>query len=182
MKQPFLIGDGFTLRPVEPADAPIVAACNNHPDIRATFFTHTPLSEEAASARIRGYYAPGADYIPLAICDAETDAAIGITALHRVDLVSRAAVYSICIADPAHWGRGLGRSVTEMMLRYAFDILNLHRIQLHVWTGNTRAVQSYEKCGFIKEGTLREAMKHQGEWCDFYVMGVLEGEWRGRSQ
>ena len=28
------------------------------------------------------------------------------------------------------------------------------------------------------EGVLREAMRHDGQWCDFLVMGLLEDEWR----
>lgn len=178
MKPVFVEGERIFLRPVEPEDAPMVAACNNDPRVRLTFFTHTPVSVELTAARIRDYYKPGADYIPLAICPRETEQAIGVTAFHRVDLVSGAAIFSICISDPEQWGHGYAREATKLMLAYGFNVLNLHRIQLHVWTGNERAAQVYEDCGFVKEGCLREAMKHDGVYCDFWVMGILEEEWR----
>ena len=68
------------------------------------------------------------------------------------------------------------------MLHYAFNILNLHRVQLHAWVGNEAGIRAYKKAGFVEEGRLREAMKHDGQWCDFLVMGVLEAEWRSRQK
>jgi len=178
MNNAFCVGEHVFLRPVEPSDAPIVAACTNNPEVRISYFTHTPVSLHVQEERIRGYYQPGADYIPFIIALRESETPIGVTAFHRVDLVSRAAVYSICISDPVHWGHGHAGEVTSLMLQYGFNILNLHRIQLHVWAGNQAAIKAYEKAGFRHEGTLRGAMVHNGEYCDFHVMGILESEWR----
>jgi len=176
--QIFINGERLHLRPVEPKDAATVAACNNHPEIRHTFFTHTPISEELQAEQIKTYYSKGSDYLPLMICLNENQKPIGVTAFHRIDLISGAAVFSICISDHTEWGKGYGKEATKMMLEYAFNILNLHRIQLHVWTENKAAVKTYKACGFKLEGTLREAMKHNNEYCDFHVMGILEHEWR----
>lgn len=182
MNNPFLTGKRLYMRPLEPDDARVLAACNNDPEVRTTFFTHTPTSIYNESQRIAGFYKPGADYIPFAICLKDDSLAIGLTAFHRVDLVSRAAVFSICLCDSAARGKGYAGDATRLMLQYGFDILNLHRIQLHVWTGNERAVRLYKECGFTQEGILREAMKHDGEYCDFYVMGILEDEWRENQE
>lgn len=181
MKNDFVRGTRVSLRPVEPADAWVLAACNNDPDVRVSFFTHTPTTIHLQTERIKGFYQAGSDYIPLGIWVEEQNVLIGVTALHRVDLVSGAAVFSICIADTAWWGKGLAKEATELMLRYAFDVLNLHRVQLHTWVGNQAGVAIYESLGFRREGILREAMKHDGVWCDFHVMGLLEKEWRKRK-
>ncbi|MBX7245160.1 MAG: GNAT family N-acetyltransferase [Candidatus Sumerlaeaceae bacterium] len=178
MKNLFMAGSNIYLRAVEPADAPILAACNNDPDVRISFFTHTPTNVATQAKRIESFYQPGADYIPFVICLKDSGQGIGVTALHRVDLVSRAAVFSVCISDPAHWGKGHGGEATSLMLKYSFEILNLHRVQLHVWAGNSAGIKAYERAGFVREGLLREAMVHNGEYCDFLVMGILEAEWR----
>lgn len=178
MNNPFLVGKRVYLRPVEPSDAKLLADCNNDPAVRVSFFTHTPTSVHLQERRTEEFYRPGADYIPLVIVAIDEDASVGITAFHRVDLVSHAAVFSICISDETHRGKGLGGEVTRLMLQYAFDILNLHRVQLHVWAENAAGIRAYEKAGFIREGCLREAMRHDGVYYDFLVMGVLDREWR----
>jgi RimJ/RimL family protein N-acetyltransferase len=42
-------------------------------------------------------------------------------------------------------------------------------------------LRTHEQWGFVREGLLREAMMHHGQWCDFLVMGLLEHEWRQRQ-
>lgn len=182
MDNPFLVAERIYLRPLEPSDAALLAASNNDPEVRTSFFTHTPTSLEVQAERIRHLYQPGADYVPFAICFKTDEAAIGVTALHRLDLVSHAAVFSVCISDASKWGHGYATETTELMLQYAFEILNLHRLQLHVWADNTPAIRIYEKCGFRREGTLRDAMMHNGVYCDFHVMGILDSEWRARKK
>lgn len=178
MNNPFLVGKRLYLRPVEPSDGRLLAECNNDPAVRVSFFTHTPTSIHLQSEKAADLYRPGADYLPFVICVVEDDQPIGITALHRVDLVSHAAVYSICISDSGKWGRGYAGEVTGLMLKYCFDVLNLHRVQLHVWAENSAGVHVYEKAGFVREGCLREAMRHDGKYYDFLVMGILDREWR----
>ena len=182
MRNPFLIGPTCYLRALEPEDAPLIAAANNDPEVRVSFFTHTPLSVHLAAERARGYYAPGSDHYPLAICLRRDNQAVGLTGLVRVDLVSGAAVFYIVIVDATVRGRGIGVQTTQLVLDYAFNVLNLHRVQLHVWVENEAGIQAYRKAGFVEEGRLREAMKHNGKWCDFLVMGVLEAEWRSRRK
>ncbi len=179
---PFMIGEKVYLRPVEPTDAPIMAACNNDPLVRLSYFTHTPTSLTCQTARIASFYAPGSDYIPFIIVRKDNNEPVGQTALHRVDLVSGACVFGICICTESARGLGIGSEVTKLMLNYAFDVLNMHRVQLHVWVGNSRGLAAYKKAGFRKEGTLREAMKHNGEYCDFDVMGILEDEYRAMQK
>ncbi|CAN5191128.1 GNAT family protein [soil metagenome] len=178
MNNPYLIGDRIYLRAVEPTDAAVLAACNNDPNVRHTFFTHTPTSVTQQTERAKTFYAAGSDYIPFIICLRESDIAVGVTALVRVDLVSHAAVYMVCLSDSTQWGQGFAGDVTRLMLEYGFNVLNLHRVQLHVWADNPAAVRTYEKCGFVREGILREAMRHGGRYCDFLVMGILEQEYR----
>ena len=154
----FLELDRLCLRAVEAKDAPLLAACNNDPDVRQTFCTHTPTNLLQQEKQIESLYSAGSDYIPFVIQVKETGVAVGVTALHRVDLVSGAAVFSICLCDTESWGQGYAREALNGMLGYAFDVLNLHRVQLPVWAGNEKAFKAYKAAGFKEEGLLREAM------------------------
>jgi len=65
-----------------------------------------------------------------------------------------------------------------MILRYAFDELNLHRVFLQVFSFNQRAINLYEKIGFKQEGQFRQALYRGGKWHDIVVMGILSTEYK----
>ena len=73
-------------------------------------------------------------------------------------------------------GRGLGREVTRLVVSWGFERLGLHRIQLEVLAGNTRAISCYLACGFRQEGVRREAELYPDGWKDFILMGQLRSE------
>ena len=181
MNHPFIVGDKVYLRALEPEDAPLLAKCNNQPEVRDTFFIAFPTNTHQQDQDIRRLY-ERREYVPFIICVKENDKPIGITAFHRVDLVSRAATYSIRIAEKEDWGKGYGTEVTRLMVEHGFESLNLNRIQLHVYVGNKRGFRAYEKAGFIKEGILRQDMYHNDEYCDFYVMAILREEYYKRKK
>ena len=54
--------------------------------------------------------------------------------------------------------------------------MNLQRIELHVYAGNTRGIRAYERVGFRLEGTLRRAQFVGGRYVDVLVMGLLAEE------
>jgi len=176
MKNPFIEGEKIYLRAVEPEDGELLMRCHNQPEVRDTFFIAFPTNIYRENLEIKNLY-QRREYVPFIICVKENDKAVGITAFHRVDLVSRAAVFSIRIAGRENWGHGYGSEATKLMVEYGFEILNLNRIQLHVFAGNKRAIRTYEKTGFVKEGLLRQAMYHNNEYCDFLVMGILREEY-----
>ena len=168
----FLIGKKIYLRAIKQGDEEMIARIENHPDPRSSLFYAIPTSEQQIKEKIDGFIVDP-NVVIFAICQKETDEPIGMTALFRIDWVGRMAIYYIGIADKINWSKGYGSETTELMIDYAFHTLNLNRIQLHVYVGNDPAVKVYQNAGFKVEGTLREAMYHNGAYCDFYVMGLL---------
>ena len=179
MENEFIVGEKVYLRPLEPEDASLVAKCKNSPYVRETFYFNFPENIVQQRDFLKDLYKIDRryDYTPFAIVINDIDKPIGITAFHRIDLVSRAAVFSIIICDETEWGHGYGYEVTKLMVEYGFEILNLNRIQLHVSLENPRGVHIYEKAGFVKEGVLRQAMYHYDRYSDFYVMGILREDY-----
>ncbi len=100
---------------------------------------------------------------------------IGGCGLRFLNLRNRSANLGIWIGKP-HWNHGYGTDAVRTLCRFAFRHLNLHRIDLHVYATNPRAIRSYEKVGFQQEGTLREAQFVGGQHVDEYVMGLLAHE------
>lgn len=55
--------------------------------------------------------------------------------------------------------------------------LGLERIGLFYHDGNERGRRTYEKAGFVHEGTLRRAHVAGGEHHDVHIMSILRAEW-----
>lgn len=87
------------------------------------------------------------------------------------------ARYAIGLFDPSVWGKGLGTEITQLVMRYAFDELSLHRVDLRVLEYNHRAIKCYEKCGFIIEGTEREGALIEGKYETDLIMSMLDREY-----
>lgn len=87
------------------------------------------------------------------------------------------ARYAVGLFDPFIWGKGLGTEITQIVLHYAFEELNLHRVDLRVLQYNKRAIKCYEKCGFIQEGVEREGALIEGKYETDVFMSILDREY-----
>ncbi|HKF29125.1 MAG TPA: GNAT family protein [Candidatus Binataceae bacterium] len=107
---------------------------------------------------------------------------IGTLGLHGIDWINRHSALGIIIGDRQYWGRGYGTDAMLVLMRLAFDKLNLHRLWLHVYDFKTRAIASYQKCGFRREGVLREQRLFGRKYHDTVVMGILEAEYHALGE
>jgi RimJ/RimL family protein N-acetyltransferase len=105
---------------------------------------------------------------------------VGMTFLHEIDEGDQRARFAIGFFDPSAVGRGLGRETTMLVLDHAFGPLGLHRVDLLVLEFNARAIASYESCGFVLDGRLRESCFMAGRRYDDLVMSVLAHEHAAR--
>lgn len=87
----------------------------------------------------------------------------------------------IGIGEREYWSKGYGTDAMNVILRFAFDELNLYRISLNVFEYNQRAIRSYEKVGFVVEGREREFLRRGGRRWDMIFMGLLREEWAQKN-
>lgn len=120
--------------------------------------------------------------ISFAIQAIEDSKMIGFIGLFALSWKDRDALVAIGIGERTYWGKGYGTEAMDLLLEYAFLELNLRRIGLIVFEYNTRAIRSYEKCGFIPEGRIRGAIMRDGQRWDWLVMGLLREEWEARQK
>ena len=153
----------------------MIARIENHPDPRSTLFYARPSTVQQIKEKVDTWITDPTVII-FVICRKEDDVPIGMTAFFRIDWVGKMAIFYVGIADKKNWSKGYGSEATNLMVSYAFETINLNRIQLHVAIENEGAVKVYKKSGFIIEGTLRQAMYHAGKYSDFYVMGLLRSD------
>ncbi len=172
----FIEAETIYLRPFEPEDVDLVYFGKNNAQVRDTLFLFEPISKANVMSQLQAWNNSSENML-FTICENESSTPVGQTALVRIDYISRAAVFYIAIYNPEYWSKGYGNQATALVVQYAFDILNLNRVQLHVSIENTKGIAAYEKAGFKREGILRQAMYHNNKYIDFLVMGILRQEY-----
>jgi RimJ/RimL family protein N-acetyltransferase len=70
----------------------------------------------------------------------------------------------------AHWGLGIGSLMLEALLGWA-EARGITKINLRVRTDNQRAVELYERRGFVIEGTIHREIFIDGQYFDHHWMG-----------
>jgi RimJ/RimL family protein N-acetyltransferase len=102
---------------------------------------------------------------------------IGTLGLINLDWDNRRADIGIMIGEKECWSRGFGTDAITTLLRYMFGELNLNRVSLFTDANNKRALRCYEKCGFRKEGVLRQYRFKRGKYVDDVQMSILRDDW-----
>jgi [ribosomal protein S5]-alanine N-acetyltransferase len=105
---------------------------------------------------------------------------IGWCSLTRWNPDFRSASMGYCLNEAA-WGQGYATEAARAVLQWAFDTLDLNRVQGETDTRNLASARVLEKLGFQREGTLREDCVVNGDVSDSWVYGLLRREWRASS-
>lgn len=101
------------------------------------------------------------------------------TAGLNLDKLNKTASLVVIIGEKTEWGKGYGGECIEILGHYVFHKLKYHRFELFVSMGSKRAVELYQRKGFVSEGIKRES-----EWNPFTkkfgdvgIMSILNKEW-----
>lgn len=183
MPRPFLESERLWYRSPEPADAAVITGYLVDPRVRRNLgIGRFPFSEAGEAKWIEAQAKPpvvdGATDVSFVVGLKGDDAILGGTGLHKITWVHRHAEWGIYIGKPEQWGKGYGREMARMMLKYAFETLNLNRVMLRVNADNAGGIKAYEAAGYKREGVLRKAMFVEGQYMDTLLMAVLREEWK----
>lgn len=106
---------------------------------------------------------------------------VGNTSL-RVNSRHRNGLFELYLGKASARGRGVGKSVLQAVLRFAFETLELHRVCLYTLLDNAAAERLYRRQGFREEGLLRECLLRDGEFVNQKVWSLLATEWAAANQ
>ena len=116
-----------------------------------------------------------ADEVLWVIAD-RNDSCVGHVGLYEIDYRAGVCEFAICIGKKALWGKGLGQTVTSAVLDFAFEQLNMHRVEIEALSDNKQALTLYERHGFVLEGCRREAQYKEGRYHDIVIMAIMRSE------
>lgn len=100
---------------------------------------------------------------------------VGAIHLMEIDAHHRKADVGV-VLTARYWGQGIASEALRRVLDFAFNELELVRVQGLVITENTAACRLMERCGMAREGVLRRYALQKGQWWDFAIYSILADE------
>jgi ribosomal-protein-alanine N-acetyltransferase len=91
--------------------------------------------------------------------------------------VNQSAIIGYSV-DEASQGRGYATACAGAVMRYAFDVLNLHRLETSYNPINVRSGKVLRNLGFVVEGYARDYLRINGNWNDAILVGRTNDAWR----
>jgi RimJ/RimL family protein N-acetyltransferase len=153
---------------------------------------HAELYDDVATlvrSDTRPYRPIGPGHSPYMIAEpSDSSAPFSVIELANGELAGEAVVWGIdqfhrfahlgMSLRPSFRGRGLGVDLVRTLCYYAFTVRGLHRLQLETLADNDAMRKAAERCGFVREGTLRRASWVTGDYVDEVILGLLADEWQ----
>lgn len=101
---------------------------------------------------------------------------IGEIGFRNIKWFNRKAEISLFIA-PEYQRKSYGKQALLMLMKFAFEKMNLYRLEAEVIDYNDKAKSLFEKVGFVLEGRLREAKYNDSKYHDLLRFGILRPEY-----
>ncbi len=123
---------------------------------------------------LRGRYALG-EFYDWAVIEKESGRMIGTCGFTRFDFPHNCGEIGY-VLNPEYHGRGYGTEAAERVMRFGFEVLELHRIEAKFMKGNEASLHVMEKLGMSFEGYRRDAMLVKNAYRTIGVCAVLRDE------
>ncbi len=169
-------GKKVRIRAIEKTDMDEIMKWVNDPEVKNNLLMRYPISRYQEEKWIERAVDETNKRNKAFAIETKEGVYLGGISLHGIDWENRNAEVGIVIGKKEYWGKGYGTDAMMSILDFAFNQMNLHRVYLRVFEYNLRGMKSYEKCGFKKEGILREDRYANGEYHDTVMMGILRSE------
>ena len=173
----FIKGDRINLTPLLQKDINLVVCWMNDPDVRT--YTRNPLPRTIEE--VIKWFEPkkeevktDVDFLIYHKNDEKTIGMVGLTDIHWLD---RNANLFTVIGEPEYWGKGIGVESGKMMITYAFEELNLHKVHTSIYSPNERSLKAAAKIGLVQEAILREEIYIDGVHVDNHKFAVFKKDW-----
>jgi ribosomal-protein-alanine N-acetyltransferase len=116
------------------------------------------------------------DYYRWAIILKASNECIGQIAFFLVNSVNHFGEIEYCVGREFQ-RRGFATEATNAVIRFGFEKINFHKVQICHKRGNIASQGVIKKCGFIYEGALRDFFYMDGKYVDRLYYSILREEW-----
>lgn len=102
--------------------------------------------------------------------------------IHQWNRRSTSADIGLAIGEKDRWRKGYGTDVVTLLLREAFEQLDLHRVGWWTFAENRGSLALAKKMGFREEGRIRDSVFFDNRYHDSVVLGLLKSEYGARKK
>lgn len=169
-------GNIVTLRAIEKSDLELMREMFNDPELEENVVGWAfPISQYQQE---QWYLSHIGDNSNLRfIIETKEDGAVGLATLTEIDWKNRKAMHGIKLANRKNRAKGIGTDTVMAIMRYAFEELQLNRLDGAWFEHNIPSQNLYKKCGWQEEGKRRNYIFKSGIYHDLIIVGVLKEDY-----
>ncbi len=172
----------MTLRPPEPDDGEALLALASETEVTRWFSwgPYTAIEQPLAYIERCAAQRESGERLDLLIIDGERGPA-GITGLSEFSRRDRRAVVGTWLGVDFQ-GTQVNRESKALIAKLGFELLGLNRISSYSNPENERSTSALEAVGYRREGVLRRWHRHDQNFLDVNIFGLLRDDWLGSDQ
>ncbi|MDX2024484.1 MAG: GNAT family N-acetyltransferase [Deltaproteobacteria bacterium] len=161
-------------------DVPALFEIFGHPEVMRYWSTPRLHDEAAAAALLNDIHEAfrTRQLFQWGVRIRGTAKVVGTCTLFNLDFAHRRAEIGFAVAR-REWRQGIATKATRALIEFAFERLDLHRLEADADPRNSASLRVLERHGFRREGHLRERYHQGGEIQDALILGLLRREWDG---
>jgi [ribosomal protein S5]-alanine N-acetyltransferase len=177
---PVLTGSMATLRELRLSDATALLTMLSTEEV-ARFISPPPTTVEGFERFIAWTHRERAagNYACFAVIPHGMDTAIGIFQVRQLEPGFGTAEWGFAIGS-AFWGTGVFMDGARMVIDFAFNTIQTHRLEARAAILNGRGNGALRKIGAMQEGILRKSFLRNGEYLDQALWTILDEDWRAQ--
>ena len=175
---PVLAGSMVTLRELRLSDAASLLTMLGSEEV-ARFISPPPTTIDGFERFIAWTNRERAagNYVCFGVVPHGMDTAIGIFQIRQLEPGFGTAEWGFAMGS-AFWGTGAFMDAAKMVIDFAFDVVETHRLEARAAVANGRGNGALRKVGAMQEGILRKSFLRNGEYLDQTLWTILDEDWR----
>jgi RimJ/RimL family protein N-acetyltransferase len=186
---PLITTERLIIRNMHPSDAPSMALHANNPRVARdmTLAFPEPYTLEAAHSWINmNINIPQINAWCICQCDSPDKLIGGVGLKPGADVESHTAQVGYWVGEE-FWGRGYVTEVLEALTEWCFserkvDGKVLKKLCGTVHDRNIGSIRCFEKCGYKREGVLKDQVEKHGDVMDLHLYGLTKIDWEERKK
>lgn len=172
----FLKGTSISLRALEPEDLNVLYRWENDTSCWLVSGTLVPFSKHVLTEYISNAHVDifTSKQLRLVI-EKEGKTPVGCVDLFDFDPKNKRAGVGILIGETSERQKGYASEALDLLIQYAFSILDLHQLYCHISEDNSTSLQLFTGKGFQETGKKLDWIYDNGKWVNVCIFQLLKG-------